>query len=606
MKLISGRRVFIIALFFLYVAALPAAPQDIPLTFGTRETLESKVLREKRDILVSAPAHPVPGIPLLILLDGEWNLRNVSAAVNHLTSNNRLPPMVVVGVVNTDRGRDLMPTFGGSAFAAGPSDRFLSFLADELIPRLASEYPIGKYRILAGHSNAGMFSLYAFIRRPELFQANIALSPSFGLDDRFVAQLAGALAKSTPGSRFVFIGAGGDEEADISVGAMRFAKAFEGASSADIEFHYESFPGETHGSVGYRAFYRALEVLGQADAASHEGPARYLSEAQRRRHAWIRRFGSSFNNEPLPLLSMARPVLDELSSTNHANLGTFWDRLRSEHSEDFRFDDVERQNLIQALEARGRRKDASRLKALPGFEAGGLHGNNYGTGIDLNAGLVAHLPLEGSAVDLCHPDAKAVVHGAVLAPDRHGREGMAYRFNGQGAFIELPGDPDRNTAGSISVSAWVRPHSPAAYSAWVSQVRSDWGSQWRLGFGPNPATQWGATTLATRWTDYWVNGEGLPVDRWVHTAAVFDQTMGELRIYVNGAQVQSFAGLAPWCASHGPLLIGAQRDDGLFFDGDVGEVRVYRRALNAAEVAALSRTDAGSGRESPQSCHPAR
>src|ERR1700756_2757281 len=34
--------------------------------------------------------------------------------------------------------------------------------------------------------------------------------------------------------------------------------------------------------------------------------------------------------------------------------------------------------------------------------------------------------------------------------------------------------------------------------------------------------KWGATTLATRWTDYWVNGEGLPVDRWVHTAAVFD------------------------------------------------------------------------------------
>jgi hypothetical protein len=596
MRFISGRRVFL-ALFFLHAVVLPVLTQDVPLTFGKHETLESKILGEKRDILVSEPAHSVPGMPLLILLDGEWNQRNVSTAVGHLTANGRLPPMLVAGVVNTDRGRDLMPTFEGDKFAAGPSDRFLSFLADELIPKLAAEYPIGKYRILAGHSNAGMFSLYAFIRRPELFQANIALSPSFGLDDHFVAQLAGALAKPVPAPRFVFIGAGGDEEADISVGAMRFAKSFEGAPSADIEFHYESFPGETHGSVGYRAFYRALEVLGQADAASHEGPARYLSEAQRRRHAWIRRFCSSFGDEPLPLLSVARPVLDELA-TNPSSLATFWDRLREEHAEDFRFDAAERQNLIQALEARGRKDDASRLKVLPGFEARGPVGNNYGSGVDLSAGLVAYIPLEGSAVDLCHPDAKAAVHGAVLAPDRDGREGKAYRFNGHGTFIEFPGNPDRSTAGTISVSAWVRVHNPAAYSAWVSQVRSTWGSQWRLGSGPNHATQWGATTLATRWTDYWVNGDGLPVDRWVHTAAVFDQTMGELHIYLNGREVQSFSGLAPWCASQGPLLIGAQRDDGLFFDGDVGEVRVYRRALNAAEVAALSKVGTDSGVQS--------
>ena len=114
---------------------------------------------------------------------------------------------------------------------------------------------------------------------------------------------------------------------------------------------------------------------------------------------------------------------------------------------------------------------------------------------------------------------------------------MAYRFSGDGAFIEIPQKPDYDNAGSISVTAWVRPHKPAAYSAWVSQVGPRWGSQWRLGFGPNPAAQWGATIFGTRWTDYWVNGDGLPVDTWMHTAAVFDQTLGELRLYVNGSEV---------------------------------------------------------------------
>jgi len=249
------------------------------------------------------------------------------------------------------------------------------------------------------------------------------------------------------------------------------------------------------------------------------------------------------------------------------------------------------------LESQGRKDDAARLRSLPGFETHGLMGNNYGSGIDLNKGLVAYLPLEGSPIDVCHPNAKPNVHGAVAASDRHGRDGMAYRFNGQGAFIEIPGNPDLSTAGSISVSAWIRPHSPAAYTAWVSQVRSDWGSQWRLGFGPNPATQWGATTLATRWTDYWVEGQALPVDRWVHTAAVFDQTLAVLHIYLDGKEVQTFTGLAPWCASKGPLLIGAQRDDGVFFNGDVSDVHVYRRALNAAEVTALSKVESSSGQK---------
>jgi predicted alpha/beta superfamily hydrolase len=562
--------------------------QDFNLTVGKHEVLQSKVLGEKRDILVSVPAQPKPNMPLLVVLDGEWTFTKVAVIVDHLVGNGRLPPMVVAGIVNTDRGRDFTPTFEGGEFAAGPSDRFLSFIADELIPHLSAEYPIGKYRILAGHSNGGMFSLYAFMQRPEVFQANIALSPSFGLDDRFVALLSRAIAKPNASPRFVFIGAGGDEEADIAVGAMRVAKTFESSPNADLEYHYEIFPGETHGSVGLRAYYRALESLAEPDARVTYGPARYLSEAQRRRHAWVRRFGSSFATDSLPEFSVARPILDELSSPGNINLATYWERLKTEYADDFRFDPVERQNLIVYLDAGGRREDAAHLRGLPGFAPPQVLGNNYGPGVNLSAGMVADLPLHGSPVDLCHPDATPVVHGAVLAPDRLNRANLAYRFSGDSASIEIPKNADYDNAGSISVTAWVRPHKPAAYSAWVSQVGPRWGSQWRLGFGPNPTAQWGATIFGTRWTDYWVSGDGLPVDTWTHTAAVFDQTLGALHLYVNGKEVQTVPDLGPWGASPGPILIGAQRDDGLFFNGDVGEVRIYRRTLNAAEVAAIS------------------
>lgn len=579
---------------FLAIAVPLAAAQDFNLTLGKQEVLQSKVLGEKRDILVWAPLKTKPDMPLLIVLDGEWTFTKVAVIVDHLVSNGRLPPMIVAGIVNTDRGRDFTPAFDGGEFASGPADRFLSFIADELIPRLAAEYPIGKYHILAGHSNGGMFSLYAFIRRPDIFQANLALSPSFGLDDRFVALLARAIARPSATPRFVFLGAGGDEEADIAVGTMRLAKTFEMGVNANLDYRSEIFPGETHGSVGMRAYYRGLELLAETDPHLTYGPSRYLSEAQRRRHAWARRFGATFAEDILPRYSVALPVQDALALHDKAELGSAWRRLLSEYADDFRFDAVERQNLIAYLDAEGRQHDAASLRALPGFTGPDTVANSYGTNVDLKAGLVAYLPLGGTAVDVCHPSAAPTIHGAVLAPDRRGRENMAYRFNGDGAFIEIPKNPDYDNAGSISVTAWVRPHKPAAYTAWLSEVGPRWGSQWRLGFGPNPTAQWGATTFGTRWTDYWVNGDGLPVDTWSHTAAVFDQTMGELRLYVNGRQVQTVHDLGPWGSSTGPILIGAQRDDGLFFNGDVGEVLVYRRALNSAEVDAISRRETDS------------
>jgi predicted alpha/beta superfamily hydrolase len=564
--------------------------QDSGITIGKREGIQSKVLGEKREILVSVPRQRKPDMPLLVLLDGEWNFTKVAVVVDHLTGNGLLPPMVVAGVVNTNRGRDLAPAFEGAEFQEGPSDKFLSFLSDELIPQLTSEYSLGNYHILAGHSNAGMFSLYAFIRRPEVFQANIALSPSFGLDDRFLALLGRAIAKPGTKQHFVFIGAGGDEEADISVGALRFAKAFESSPNADVEWHYQVFPGETHGTVGLRGFYRGLELVGEADPQITYGPGRYLTEAQRRRHAWVRRFGSTFANDELPRYSAALPMLDAISG-GKANMAAFWAALQSGFGDDFRFDPIERKNLIASLEAGGREDEVARLRTIPDFASSAGVTNNYGSSVDLKAGLIASLPLHGSAVDLCHPEAQAQIHDATLASDRHGNANAAYGFNGSDAYIEFGRNADYDNAGSISVTAWVKPRKPAAYSAWVSQVGPRWGSQWRLGFGPNPATQWGATTFGTRWTDYWVNGTGLPTDTWVHTAAVFDQTLGKLHLYLNGREVQTEENLVPWGSSKGPILIGAQRDDGLFFNGDVGEVRVYRRALNGAEVEAINKLE---------------
>ena len=61
-----------------------AAAREINLTIGEQEVLDSKVLGEKRDILVYASPQLKPGAPLLVLLDADWNFQNVAVSVQHL------------------------------------------------------------------------------------------------------------------------------------------------------------------------------------------------------------------------------------------------------------------------------------------------------------------------------------------------------------------------------------------------------------------------------------------------------------------------------------------------------------------------------------------
>jgi hypothetical protein len=59
---------------------------------------------------------------------------------------------------------------------------------------------------------------------------------------------------------------------------------------------------------------------------------------------------------------------------------------------------------------------------------------------------------------------------------------------------------------------------------------------------------------------------------------------------VNGRPGGSSA-LEPFLASAAPLFVGFQADDGVFYAGDVDDLRVWDRVLGAAEVEALFRSE---------------
>jgi hypothetical protein len=86
-------------------------------------------------------------------------------------------------------------------------------------------------------------------------------------------------------------------------------------------------------------------------------------------------------------------------------------------------------------------------------------------------------------------------------------------------------------------------------------------------------------------TDQLVRGSPVtPVGTWTHVAATYDGST--LRVYVNGGLQGSKAVSGPIQTSGGPLRLGGNSVWGEWFAGLIDDVRVYNRALGAAEILA--------------------
>jgi hypothetical protein len=76
----------------------------------------------------------------------------------------------------------------------------------------------------------------------------------------------------------------------------------------------------------------------------------------------------------------------------------------------------------------------------------------------------------------------------------------------------------------------------------------------------------------------------LPLNTWTHLATTYDGTT--LRIFVNGVQVGTRAVSGALFASAGALQIGGNSIWGEYFQGRLDDIRIYNRALSAAEIQA--------------------
>jgi predicted alpha/beta superfamily hydrolase len=170
------------ALFFSAQILCFAQKDGDDIVIGKYRVIHSQILDEDRLLFVHLPqeyedtqlSYPV----LYILYVDVYNyFADAARITERLGPTGEMPPLIIIGVANTNRYRDLLPIKTRDRSEGGGSDDFLSFLEDELIPHVDKTYRTKNFRILAGPQAAAVFSLYALLTKPGLFQAVISENP---------------------------------------------------------------------------------------------------------------------------------------------------------------------------------------------------------------------------------------------------------------------------------------------------------------------------------------------------------------------------------------------------------------------------------------------
>lgn len=254
-------------------------PQDDLISIGKKNVIHSSVLGEDRPFWVSVPPHdPATNkkFPVLYLLDGDAHFHSVTGLISHQAAAGTIPEMIVVGIPNTDRTRDLTPSnsllIDGESRdflkTSGGNDKFWEFVRTELIPKVEATYPTHPYRVLVGHSFGGIAAINALYTIPDTFDAYISIDPSIWWDHQRLLKKADSVFSTAHfDNKYFFLGQAntlkpGESTNDHFGSIKEYVKVLESPSNkSGLKWSYKYYPDDSHGSVPLVNEYDGLRFI---------------------------------------------------------------------------------------------------------------------------------------------------------------------------------------------------------------------------------------------------------------------------------------------------------------------------------------------------------
>ena len=221
--------------------------------------LHAPIIDEDRVINVWLPpsyTSSTETFPVLYMADGGVVMEDFPHVANTLAKlieSKSIPPIILVGIENTDRRRDL------TGFSEVPKDSvycplsdgakdFRSFLTNELFTEIDKRYRINDKKGLIGESLSGLFVMETLFLQPEAFDIYIAMDPSLWWNDGYLVKNAEKLMINFPDKqkRLWFAGS---VAPDISIHTNELESKLKKIAPQNLKWTYSDEPKEKHHTI---------------------------------------------------------------------------------------------------------------------------------------------------------------------------------------------------------------------------------------------------------------------------------------------------------------------------------------------------------------------
>lgn len=220
--------------------------------------ISSLILGEERRINVWLPdnyAFTEDSFPVMYMADGGVgeDFPHIANTIATLIQEGKLPPMLLIGIENTQRRRDLT---GFTAVAkdktiapiVGGSTTFRAFIKDELFKEINTRFKVKGKRSIIGESLAGLFVIETLLLAPEMFDHYIAFDPSLWWNDHYLIKIAkDHLSKNIKSDKTLWMTS--SKAKDIKVWTKQLADQLNDLGLAHLKWYYSYDGKETHSTI---------------------------------------------------------------------------------------------------------------------------------------------------------------------------------------------------------------------------------------------------------------------------------------------------------------------------------------------------------------------
>ena len=243
---------FLILVTFSYAQVTDSIPKHETFTIASKKVNETRIINVW---LPSEYSKSTDSLPVLYMLDGgiQEDFPHVANTLAQLIQLKKIQPIILVGIENTQRRRDLtgettVDEDKKIAAVVGGSAQFRAFIQDELFQEINTKYKTTAKRGIIGESLAGLFVTETLLLHPEMFDFYIAFDPSLWWNDKHLVKTANEHLNhfSSKPKTFWFAGSG---EKSIFKSTNKLAEILKLKNISNLNWNYSLEKKEDHSTI---------------------------------------------------------------------------------------------------------------------------------------------------------------------------------------------------------------------------------------------------------------------------------------------------------------------------------------------------------------------